>query len=52
MVTICESMTTKGKDWIKNNYGNAFLCIEEIECESNVMLNKKQAPDKVKDVEA
>ena len=45
-------MVTQGKDWIRNNYGKTFLCIEEIEYESSVMLNKQKIPDKVKDVEA
>ena len=42
----------EGKDWIKNNYGNTFLHVEDVEHESSVMLNEQQLPDEVKDVEA
>ena len=42
----------EGKDWIENNYGNASLCVNDIECESSVMWHEQQTPDEVKDVEA
>ena len=34
-----------------NNYGNTFMFILEIECESSVMLSEQHALEKVKDVE-
>ena len=40
LVVMRKSMVTEGKDWIRNNYGNAFLCVNDIEHESSVMLNK------------
>ena len=52
LVATRKSAVSQGKDWIRNDYGNAFLRIEEIEHEISVMSNEQQAPDKVKDIEA
>ena len=51
LIVMHKIMVMEGKDWIRNNYGNKFLCVNNIEHKSSVMLCKQQIPDKAKDVD-
>ena len=46
-----ESMETEGKDWIRNNYGTTFLCVNYVEHESSVMLHEQKISDKAQDID-
>ena len=46
LVVMHKNMEAQGRDWIRNNYGNAFLLIEEKEHESSVTLCKQKMPEK------
>ena len=50
-MTMYKSIATEGKDWIRNNYGTTFLCVNDVEYESSVMLHEQHMPDKTQDVE-
>ena len=39
------------KDWKRNNYGSTCLFVDEIVCESSVVLHEQETPGKAKDVE-
>ena len=51
LVIMHESMATEGKDWIRNNYGTTFLCVNDVEYENSVVLLEQHMRDKVQDVE-